>query len=552
MSPTQPNAAASDPPTNSIELRGDDTERIPVTTPEEQARAREIVRLFQCRVCSLLIQQPVTLPCGRSICKRCVPEPYARVNITYPAAPERLHGFLCPILDCGKEHAIGDCGLDVILNKATQHVKDGISRTKSEALVSGTLTTITTEDAWAVTGVPSLRESTTSSHTQSGGVLLATWLLAEQGALKYDAEVTYSDGGRPLGEAFAGFELDALHEIQDVARTEMDCQICYTLFYDPITTSCGHTFCRSCLHRILDHSLYCPICRRKLAMNPLLNRVACPPNERLVSITKTFWIDELKLRQETLEAEQRGRHEDFDMPLFVCTLSFPMMPTFLHIFEPRYRLMIRRAVEGDRLFGMVLPKRPRHSDDTHFQDLGTVLRIINVQYYPDGRSLIETVGVSRFKILDYGSLDGYTMGKIQRIDDVSIEEEEAVEAQEVSPVASEDESLAELKPESPASEPKGRFPQTVSDVQTMSTKMLLEFALDFVARMRAQSVPWLTERMLVIYGECPEDPAVFPWWLASMLPVRDIEKYRLLGTSSVRDRLKICCSWIVEWDTSSW
>lgn len=555
MSQHQPGAVVIGSPTNPPDLHGNETVRgDSITPPEEQASARDIVRLFQCRVCSLPLQEPATLPCGRSICRRCVPESYARANITYPAGPERLQGFQCPFPDCGKEHAIGDCGLDVILNKATQHAKDGMGRSKASALGSGVTTTVISEDAWAVAGVPSMNEGATQSDAQTGGALVALWLLAEQGALQYDVEVTYSQQGPALGGHFADSELKVLHEIQDSARTEMDCQICYSLFYDPLTTSCGHTFCRSCLHRILDHSQICPVCRRKLALNPLLNRVACPSNERLSTIIKTFWIDELSVRKETLEAEQRGRHEDFDIPLFVCTLSFPMMPTFLHIFEPRYRLMLRRAVAGDRLFGMVLPKRPRHSGDANFHELGTLLRIINVQYYPDGRSLIETMGISRFQILEHGTMDGYAMGKVTRIDDISLEEEEAVEAREVSPPTSvSGDGAAADGPDSPGSDnDSSRVPQTVDDVETMSTQALMEYARDFVTRMRAQSVPWLTERMLVIYGECPDDPAILPWWLASTLPVRDLEKYRLLGTSSVRDRLKICCTWIVEWNTGSW
>ena len=41
------------------------------------------------------------------------------------------------------------------------------------------------------------------------------------------------------------------------------------------------------------------------------------------------------------------------IPVFVCTLSFPNISCPLHVFEPRYRLMIRRCMEGGtREFGM--------------------------------------------------------------------------------------------------------------------------------------------------------------------------------------------------------
>ena len=41
------------------------------------------------------------------------------------------------------------------------------------------------------------------------------------------------------------------------------------------------------------------------------------------------------------------------IPVFVCTIAASNIPCPLHIFEPKYRLMIRRAMEsGTRAFGM--------------------------------------------------------------------------------------------------------------------------------------------------------------------------------------------------------
>jgi hypothetical protein len=40
-----------------------------------------------------------------------------------------------------------------------------------------------------------------------------------------------------------------------------------------------------------------------------------------------------KERGEALAAEERDAR--LDIPIFVCELSFPGMPTFLHFFEPR-------------------------------------------------------------------------------------------------------------------------------------------------------------------------------------------------------------------------
>lgn len=41
-----------------------------------------------------------------------------------------------------------------------------------------------------------------------------------------------------------------IHDSQDFS-----CTLCFELFYDPVTTICGHSFCRQCLSR---YSLYLP------------------------------------------------------------------------------------------------------------------------------------------------------------------------------------------------------------------------------------------------------------------------------------------------------
>ena len=329
----------------------------------------------------------------------------------------------------------------------------------------------------------------------------------------------------------------------------MDCHICYRLLWDPLTAACGHTFCRSCLQRVLDYARYCPLCRRELPMQGQFSRTECPANERLTRMIETFWIDELTARKDIVAADLLGQPQDFDIPLFVCTLAFPLMPTFLYVFEPRYRLMIRRTLEKDGLFGMVLPSRSWRPGAAPFHPIGTLLRIAKSSYYPDGRCIIETVGVSRFRVTNHGERDGYLVAKVEEVADVDTEDEDASTPPETAPA---DGSLRSNW--SPWSERRRRGPATVGgvDIESMSTADLMEYATSFVERMRARSVPWLTDQFLAVYGDYPNDPALFPWWLGSILPLRDIEKYRLLETTSVKDRLKICCSWIEEWDVITW
>ena len=50
-------------------------------------------------------------------------------------------------------------------------------------------------------------------------------------------------------------------------------------------------------------------------------------------------------------------------------------------------------------------------------DYGIMLQIRNVQTFPDGRSLVETWGSWRFRIMERGMRDGYMVARIERIED---------------------------------------------------------------------------------------------------------------------------------------
>jgi hypothetical protein len=507
--------------------------------------ARLIIRFIQCPICSHILQDPTTLPCGSSICRACLPATQHRANISWPATPGRSQGFRCPLPNCDREHAVADCGFDVTLNNILDVVRKIIKPAKSTTDSLQWSTHITVRDSWVVAGVSSLQEKEPESKAVHGGRILATYTLADLGDLDYNAEVSYSTVGASEDEV-GEEDVSLFLELQGSVRSEVDCQVCYAIFLDPVTTACGHTYCRGCLHRILDHSNLCPTCRSPISLQAQVNARSAPSNKSLISIINRFWSDQVAQRDYSYQLEQKAESGGFDIPIFVCTLSFPSMPLFLHVFEPRYRLMIRRAMEGNRTFGMVL-NRPRPGpDEPEFMELGVLLRIVRIEFFNDGRSLLETIGVSRFKITRHGLLDGYTVANIEKVDDISLAEEEAIEASEVGQRTS-----AHASDTTSTTTPSRPAILAASDLDTVSTREMLEFSISFVRTMQAQSVHWLATRMLTIYGECPDDPATFPWWFACILPVKDAEKYKLLGTSSVRNRMKMCCRWILEWQESS-
>lgn len=428
--------------------------------------------------------------------------------------------------------------MDVVLNKVLSVVKSEINAYRNTPEASEVILQLDERERWYIPGGAALRNTDTCKRVLTGGRLLSTFEMAELGSLQRDLEVTYTAiSGADKAEAL---DTAVLEHLKETTRAELDCQVCYSLFLDPFTTPCGHTFCRKCLHRVLDHSNLCPVCRRVLAIPPGMTAQQAPSNILLGKLLAGLCPEAVAARIETARIEDQVGMGELDTSLFVCTLSFPSVPTFLHIFEPRYRLMIRRAIEtGNRKFGMLLhnPSRSAQGDlgAVPFYQYGTLLHIINMHLMDDGRSIIETVGISRFRVLRHGTMDGYTVGKIERVDDMTLAEEEALEAAETTEAAQR--------------QPTSREPQrlhTGEELMGMSTQELMGIGTTFVKTMREQSAPWLHRRVFQAFGECPEDPAIFPWWFASVLPIADGEKYKLLSTSSVRERLKICAGWIAQ------
>jgi Lon protease-like protein len=64
---------------------------------------------------------------------------------------------------------------------------------------------------------------------------------------------------------------------------------------------------------------------------------------------------------------------------------------------------------------MIMPPRAAPTGSPPEGEYGTMLEIRSVQMLPDGRSLVETFGSFRFRILERSSLDGYTVGRIERL-----------------------------------------------------------------------------------------------------------------------------------------
>ena len=92
--------------------------------------------------------------------------------------------------------------------------------------------------------------------------------------------------------------------------------------------------------------------------------------------------------------------EPFRIPLFPLPMVlFPGTLIPLHIFEPRYREMVRDVMESDKRFGLLYHDPDESGPFLNEEGLiGTVALIRRHQPLPDGRSMILVRGAERFQI----------------------------------------------------------------------------------------------------------------------------------------------------------
>uniref|UniRef100_A0A8C5M8A7 Uncharacterized protein n=1 Tax=Leptobrachium leishanense TaxID=445787 RepID=A0A8C5M8A7_9ANUR len=99
-------------------------------------------------------------------------------------------------------------------------------------------------------------------------------------------------------------------------RDELTCSICLTIYTDPVTLTCGHNFCRTCIEDVLDTqdrsgAYRCPECRAEFEERPALQK-----NRKLCNIAETF---------QSSHPEQ----EDVGIPCTYCDSPVPAAKTCL-------------------------------------------------------------------------------------------------------------------------------------------------------------------------------------------------------------------------------
>jgi Lon protease-like protein len=175
------------------------------------------------------------------------------------------------------------------------------------------------------------------------------------------------------------------------------------------------------------------------------------------------------------------------------TVLVPYAIVALHVFEPRYRVLMFDCLRGDREFGVVLIERGHEvgGDDQRFA-VATVAHIADARELPDGRWVLLAVGNRRVDIVEWLPDDPYPM------------------------------ALTRARPESPWSD--------AADVALAVAEPAVRRLLAQAAEMDHEEAP----ASLELAGE----PEVAAWQLVSGTPMSPLDRQRLLAVDDPAERLR--------------
>ena len=172
----------------------------------------------------------------------------------------------------------------------------------------------------------------------------------------------------------------------------LSCSVCLSLFADPVTTPCGHTFCRSCLaqtfasepdssstggraftgrfaprRRAVRATRGCPLCRRPIygvsSTNVALQEV-------VESLRASRGQNPRQMSTSSVASVATAVPTSLGVFVLPNVLLCPGKLVFLNVFEPRYLELMRRCLTTGVVFGMQPSETPGY---------GCTLRITSAQ-----------------------------------------------------------------------------------------------------------------------------------------------------------------------------
>lgn len=198
-------------------------------------------------------------------------------------------------------------------------------------------------------------------------------------------------------------------------------------------------------------------------------------------------------------------------PMFpLGSVLVPGMILPLHVFEPRYRALVRDCTAGDGEFGVVLIERGSEvgGGDTR-TDVGTMARIVQADEMPDGRFAVGAVGMRRIRVTAWLADEPYPRAEVTDWPDAD------------GPGGGAD------------TDPAGQGAVPFGPAEAGALVGEVDGLLRRVGALRSE----LGEPALPLDFTLADDPLVAGYQATALAPLGPLDKQALLTASSVRARL---------------
>lgn len=190
-------------------------------------------------------------------------------------------------------------------------------------------------------------------------------------------------------------------------------------------------------------------------------------------------------------------------PLGAVLLPSAVLP--LHVFEPRYQVMLADLLEGPRRFGVVLIERGSEVGGGEVRtEVGTIARIVDARQVGDGRWSVVVEGTRRIQVVRWLPDDPYPTALVVDLPDIA--DVSRNQAEEI-----------------------GLFHGLVARLR----------------RVLAQ-LSELGESVAASTFECSDDPAHGTFQLAATGPFGPFDRQRLLAATRVGDRLALLAGYLTD------
>lgn len=414
--------------------------------------------LFGCPVCNSRLKNPVTLSCGYTVCKHCLPSQLSTGIAGGTMSTQEQRTFICPVTACQQRaHLFG--------RDREIHVDTVI-----DALIS-------------------------AEAYYDASRMQQRWPMVK----KRRIEKNMDDG-------------DDRHDHL------LECPKCSNMFSDPITTHCGHVFCKVCLLKLAIQGEPCIKCHNPLPrFNHFLNQAAV--NRILQQMLNNSGVSSAPSSSSSSSSSLLKAVSQQPMPVFVTGLVIlPRQHARLPIYAPAHIRMFREAVFGDRQQGK-LYLATVHRGRPSMAHYGTIVEIVSIETPHASHSLdhgmvLDVVGCERFTASDAAAA---TTGMSY---DISMLTAYCSSIPNDSNIMRDDERVDEIR----------RF-------------------LSEIAHHPPPAIEWGTlwfDTMERIHGHLPPRHAPVEdqlWWTAIVLPVSATERYSLLCIVPLDARLSLVLSW---------